>query len=142
MVLDVLRGYVQVAGGLSDVTVQRAREVATALVTHSADATDRGREQVQALADDLMKQSQTNREVLVGLIRTEVDRAVGRMGFVREEELAAVRSHVQRLETQLRQEKQKAPSTAAPAKRAPAKRAPAKKAAAKKAAAPASDAGE
>lgn len=30
-----------------------------------------------------------------GLVKTEVDRAVGRMGFVREEELAAVRRHVQ-----------------------------------------------
>jgi hypothetical protein len=34
-------------------------------------------------------------------VRTEVDRAAGRLGFVREEELAAVRRHVSRLETQL-----------------------------------------
>ena len=40
---------------------------------------------------------------MVGLIRTEVERAVGRMGFVREEELAAVRHHVERLERELNQ---------------------------------------
>jgi hypothetical protein len=34
-------------------------------------------------------------------VRTEVDRAAGRLGFVREEELAAVRRHVSRLEGQL-----------------------------------------
>ena len=39
--------------------------------------------------------------MLTGLVRAEVDRAAGRLGFVREEELAAVRRHVSRLETQL-----------------------------------------
>jgi hypothetical protein len=39
--------------------------------------------------------------MLTGMIRAEVDRAVGRMGFVREDELAALRRHVQRLEKQL-----------------------------------------
>lgn len=40
--------------------------------------------------------------MLIGLIRTEVDRTVGRMGFVREDELAALRRQVQRLEEELR----------------------------------------
>jgi ribonuclease E len=40
--------------------------------------------------------------LVVGLVRTEVERAVGRVGFVREEELAAVRAHVDRLEDQLK----------------------------------------
>jgi cell division protein FtsB len=35
------------------------------------------------------------------MIRTEVDKAVGRMGFVREDELAALRRHVQRLEGEI-----------------------------------------
>ena len=52
-------------------------------------------------AEDLVEQSRTNTDIIVGLVKTEVDRAVGRMGFVREEELAAVRRHVQRLEAQL-----------------------------------------
>jgi hypothetical protein len=45
--------------------------------------------------------SKQNSELIVGLVRTEVDRAVGRLGFVREEELAAVRRHVERLERAL-----------------------------------------
>src|SRR6188474_696660 len=87
MVLDVIRGYLSVAEGLTDISVQRARTVAEALLTHGSAAADRSSEQISALAEDLMKQSQTNRDLMIGLIRTEVDRTVGRMGFVREEEL-------------------------------------------------------
>jgi len=42
--------------------------------------------------------------MLVSLIRTEVDKAVGRMGFVREDELAALRARVDGLEAKLRAE--------------------------------------
>ncbi len=115
-VLDALRGYVQLATGLTEVTVARAREAAAAVIAQGIElaavrdvpggdqATDAAKvaaTQVQGLADDLLETSKANREMLVGLIRTEVDRAAGRMGFVREEELAAVRRHVARLETQL-----------------------------------------
>ena len=114
--LDALRGYVQLATGLTEVTVQRAREAAAALLGQGLDL-DRvpgvpGRDsavgaatvaasQVQGLADDLLETSKQNREMIAGLVRTEVDRAAGRLGFVREEELAAVRRHVSRLESQL-----------------------------------------
>ncbi len=102
MVLDVMRGYISVAGGLTDISVQRAKQMAEMVLSRSTEAADRSSEQIQELAEDLVKQSQTNRDLLIGLIRTEVDRTVGRMGFVREEELAAVRNHVQRLEAQLK----------------------------------------
>jgi hypothetical protein len=57
--------------------------------------------QVQELADELVATSKGNRDLLSGMIRTEVDKAVGRMGFVREDELAALRRHVQRLESEM-----------------------------------------
>ena len=115
-VLDALRGYVQLATGLTEVTVGKAREAAAALLAQGLDLTSvpdvPGKDsavsaatvaasQVQGLADDLLETSKQNRELLTGLVRTEVDRAAGRLGFVREEELAAVRRHVSRLETQL-----------------------------------------
>jgi polyhydroxyalkanoate synthesis regulator phasin len=116
VVLDALRGYVQLATGLTEVTVAKAREAAAALLSQGLDLENvpdvPGRDsavsaatvaasQVQGLADDLLETSKQNRELLTGLVRTEVDRAAGRLGFVREEELAAVRRHVSRLETQL-----------------------------------------
>jgi hypothetical protein len=115
-VLDALRGYIQLATGLTEVTVTRAREAAAALLSQGLDlekvpdvpgrdsavnAASVAASQVQGLADDLLETSKQNREMLTGLVRAEVDRAAGRLGFVREEELAAVRRHVSRLETQL-----------------------------------------
>jgi polyhydroxyalkanoate synthesis regulator phasin len=116
IVLEAQRGYVQLATGLTEVTVAKAREAAAALLAQGLDLTQvaavpgadkaagaatAAATQVQGLADDLLETSKANREMLTGLIRTEVDRTAGRMGFVREEELAAVRRHVSRLETQL-----------------------------------------
>jgi len=115
-VLEALRGYVQLATGLTEVTVSKAREAAAALLAQGIDLTGAvpvpGKDQaasaanaaagqVAKLADDLVETSEQNRELIVGLVRTEVDRAAGRMGFVREEELAAVRRHVSRLESSL-----------------------------------------
>lgn len=108
MVFDVLRGYLHVASGLSDVTKQRARDLAEMIVVQGMDVTSKSQEQVQTLTDELVESSRTNRELLIGLIRTEVDRTVSRMGFVREDELAAVREHVHRLEAQLQKEHQRA----------------------------------
>ena len=99
-----LRGYLQMASGLTEITAAKAKEIAMALVSQGLNMSAKGPDvvgQVQELADDLVSTSKENREMLLGLIRSEVDRAVGRMGFVREDELAALRRHVQRLEQQL-----------------------------------------
>ena len=107
MVLDDLRNYLQMASGLTEATASKAKEVVTGLVSTGMSLSTKAipapemMGQVQELADDLVATSRNNREMLVGMIRAEVDRAVGRMGFVREDELAALRRHVQRLEAQL-----------------------------------------
>lgn len=100
--IDALRSYLQLAEGMAESAVARARDAATTLVAQGLEtrAEDLG-SQVTVIAEDLIEQGRTNREVMIGIVRTEVDRAVGRMGFVREEELAAVRKHVQRLEQEL-----------------------------------------
>jgi len=131
--LNDLRGYLQLANGLSEVTKAKAKEIAMELVNQgillSTKAPDiKG--QVQELADDLLSTSRNNREMLLGLVTSEVDRAVSRMGFVREDELAAVRRHVQRLEKEIAELKA---ATAKPVKAATAKKATVKKASAKKA---------
>lgn len=148
--LDALRGYVQLATGLGEVTVAKAREAAAALLSQgldlekvpdvpgkdsAVDAAKVAAGQVQALTDNLLEQSSQNRELMVGLVRTEVDRAAGRLGFVREEELAAVRRHVSRLETQLAEVRAQvmgdgaaaAPAASAPAAATPKKKVPVKK---------------
>lgn len=99
--LDGLRGYLQLASGVTEVTASKARDAAMSLVNQGLQMTGKTPDvvgSVQDIADDLMATSKQNREMLVGMIRTEVDRAVGRMGFVREDELAALRARVERLE--------------------------------------------
>ena len=101
--LDTVRGYAAVAAGLAEAGARAAWESVTSRpgddeTTGSSAGLPR---QVQDTVDGVLASSRQNSELLVGLVRTEVERAVGRLGFVREEELAAVRRHVQRLETQL-----------------------------------------
>jgi hypothetical protein len=127
--LDALRGYVQLATGLTEVTVTKAREAASALLSQgvpqvadpdtAVDAAKVAATQVQGLADGLLEASAQNREMLVGLVRTEVDRAAGRLGFVREEELAAVRRHVSRLESQLGEVRDRMAAAGSPSSAAP-----------------------
>jgi hypothetical protein len=69
---------------------------------------------VQDLADDIVSHATADKEALVGLIRAEIDRAAGRLGFVREEELAAVRRHVVRLEGQVVEVRAELAAMAAP----------------------------
>lgn len=105
--LDDLRNYLQLASGLTEATASKAKDAVTGLLAHGVSLSSKAMPapdmmgQVQELADDLVATSRNNREMLVGMIRAEVDRNVGRMGFVREDELAALRRHVQRLEKQI-----------------------------------------
>lgn len=100
--IEAIRSYVQLAAGIVEASAARAKDAATSVVAQGLEtrAEDIG-SHVTVIAEDLIEQGRTNREVVIGIVRTEVDRAVGRMGFVREEELAAVRKHVQRLEQEL-----------------------------------------
>lgn len=105
--LDDLRTYLQMATGMTEATTTKAREAVSGLLATGMSLTSRAvpapemMGQVQELADDLVNTSKNNREMLTAMIRSEVDKAVGRMGFVREDELAAVRRHVQTLQTQV-----------------------------------------
>jgi polyhydroxyalkanoate synthesis regulator phasin len=125
---DALKGYLALATGLTEVTKQRATAAAKALVAQGEAAAG----SVQAVADDLIAQSKSNREAVTALVKFEVDRALGRVGLATAEEVSELTSRIRQLEKQLREAK-KAPAKKAPAKKAPAKKAPAKKAPAKKA---------
>lgn len=134
---EAIKGYLALATGLTEVTKQRATSAAKALVAQGEATAG----QVQALADDLVAQSKSNREAVVSLVRYEVDKALGRVGLVSKDEVEALQARIKSLESQLRDgAKSPAPAAAsAPAKKAaaasaPAKKAPAKKAPAKKAA--------
>jgi polyhydroxyalkanoate synthesis regulator phasin len=137
---DALKGYFALAGGLTEITRQRATAAAKALVAQGEAAAG----SVTALADDLMAQSKSNREAVTALVKFEVDRALGRVGLATAEEVNELTARIRHLEKELRDAtkpaaakapaKQAAAAKKAPGRKAPAKKAPvAKKAPAKKA---------
>jgi polyhydroxyalkanoate synthesis regulator phasin len=129
---DALKGYFALAGGLTEITRQRATAAAKALVAQGEAAAG----SVTALADDLMAQSKSNREAVTALVKFEVDRALGRVGLATAEEVNELTARIRHLEKELRDATKpaaKAPAKKAAAKKAPGRKAPAKKAAAKKA---------
>ncbi len=103
MVMDALRGYVQLANGLTEVTRQRAQQAAKALLQQTgADALTSGLTgKVTDLADEIVATSKSNRKLLQAIVENEVEGAVARLGFVRSEEVAALTRRVEGLEREL-----------------------------------------
>ncbi len=128
---DALKGYLALAGGLTEVTRQRATAAAKALVAQGEATAG----QVGHLADDLIAQSRSNREALTALVKFEVDRALGRVGLASADEVTELTARIRLLEARLREATRPGATAATPAaaKKAPAKKAPAKKAPVKKA---------
>lgn len=102
---EALRGYLAVASGLGELTRQRAVAVARTLLAQG-EATaglvvDPVRDQVQGLADELVATGRANRDLLVGLVRVEVERRVTALGLATGEQVAELADRVARLERQL-----------------------------------------
>ncbi|HEV8023971.1 MAG TPA: hypothetical protein VGP37_03685, partial [Candidatus Nanopelagicales bacterium] len=71
--LEGVRGYLQLATGLTEVTATKARDAAMALVNQGFQVSSKTPDvvgSVQDIADDLVSTSKQNREMLVGMIRT------------------------------------------------------------------------
>lgn len=126
---DALKSYLALAGGVTEVTRQRALAAAKGLVAQG-EATA---EQVTTLAEDLLSQTRQNREAVVALVGFEVDRALGRVGLASTDEVTALTERVRALEAQVAALTSSGTAAAAPARKSPAKKSPAKKAPAKEA---------
>lgn len=121
---DALKNYLALASGLTEVGRQRAVAAAKALVAQG-EATA---EQVQSLADDLVDTSKNNREMVVALVRNEVEKALSRLGVATADTVQELTQRLHSLETSLRAASDggddKPAAKAAPAKKAPAAKKP------------------
>jgi polyhydroxyalkanoate synthesis regulator phasin len=138
MVLDGLRGYLQLANGLNDVTRERALATARALVAQGGAVVPTSvQTQVSTLTEDLMTTSKSNRHLLLDLVRGEVERSAARLGLVSSKDMEAAERRATGLERRVAElEKQLSRTdTARKAATTRARKATAKKAAATKAAA-------
>jgi polyhydroxyalkanoate synthesis regulator phasin len=119
MVMDALRGYVQLASGLTEVTRQRAQQAAKALLQQSGAESLTTR--VSDLADEIVATSKSNRQLLQAIVANEVEGAVARLGFARVEEVAALSRRIETLEREVAEARAVAADPSAPAAPAPAK---------------------
>jgi polyhydroxyalkanoate synthesis regulator phasin len=96
---DAWRAYVDLALGFTETSRKRAMKVAKKLVGRGGATA----EQLQTMAEDLVKTSTANREALVRLVRFELDRNLGRVGLATAEEVNQLTARVRELEEELRQ---------------------------------------
>ena len=73
--------YVDMATGLTELTRQNAERVVRGLVKQGEIAAD----QVERSVDDLLKRSEKNRRAVTALVRSEVERTIGRLGLAARE---------------------------------------------------------
>ncbi|GAA1774708.1 phasin family protein [Luedemannella helvata] len=138
---DAWRAYLEVALGATEASRKKATKVVKRVLGRGGATA----EQVQQMANDLLTASAANREAVAKLVKQEVDKALGKVGLVSADEVAALRAQVRELEKQLNTARAgaaepagtRAPQgdTTAAADKPVAKKAVAKKAVAKKAAA-------
>jgi polyhydroxyalkanoate synthesis regulator phasin len=95
---DAWRAYLEMALGVTEASRKKAVKAARKLVGRS----DFPADQIQGLADDLLRASAANREAVTRIVRTELDRALGAVGLAKADELAELRTRVRELEEQLR----------------------------------------
>jgi polyhydroxyalkanoate synthesis regulator phasin len=95
---DAWRAYLDLALGFTEASRKQATKVARRLVGKGGATAD----QLQGMAEDLVKTSLANRESLTRLVRFELDKALGRVGLATAEEVADLTSRVRDLEQRLR----------------------------------------
>jgi polyhydroxyalkanoate synthesis regulator phasin len=109
--------YLQALASLSDLTRTQAERVASLLAKQGEVQSA----QVNRVAEDLMRRTQKNREIMTRLVQREVKRQLGVLGMASRDEVARLQQRVRALEQELERSSRAAParSTADPAAEAP-----------------------
>lgn len=101
---DDVRGYVSAASGMTEAAADRAKDLAARLLAQGLQWSAKAPEvleNIQQAADGLLSGQRLDPASLATAVREQVDLAIGRSSLVREEELAALRAQVVRLEGRL-----------------------------------------
>jgi polyhydroxyalkanoate synthesis regulator phasin len=101
--------YLQALASLSDLTRAQAERVA-ALLAKQGEVQSA---QVGRVAEDMMRRTQKNREILTRLVQREVKRQLGVLGMATRDEVARLQQRVRALEQEIERSSQPASSTRA-----------------------------
>jgi polyhydroxyalkanoate synthesis regulator phasin len=123
--------YLQALASLSDLTRAQAERVAGLLAKQGEVQSA----QVGRVAEDLLRRTQKNREIMSRLVQREVKRQLGVLGMATRDEVARLQQRVRALEQELERASKAAAATASEPKATPAAAAASKVSAAPKAAA-------
>src|SRR5436190_5050116 len=94
---DAWRSYLEMALGLTEASRKQATKAVKRVLGKGAVTTD----QLQGLAEELLKTSAANREAITKLVRVELDRALSRVGLATAEEVGALNDRIRQLESEL-----------------------------------------
>jgi polyhydroxyalkanoate synthesis regulator phasin len=97
MTQEAWRAYLELAIGATDVTRKKATKAVRRLVGKGAVSAD----QLQGMAEDLLRTSAASREAMAGMVRTELERALSRVGLATADEVASLQAKVDDLESKL-----------------------------------------
>jgi polyhydroxyalkanoate synthesis regulator phasin len=99
MAQEAWRAYLELAIGATDATRKKATKTVRQLVGKGAVSA----EQLQSMAEDLLRTSSASREAMTNLVRFELDKALGRLGLATADEVGALNARVRDLEAKLRE---------------------------------------
>ena len=108
--------YMQALASLSDLTRAQAERVAGLLAKQGEVQSA----QVGRVAEDLMRRTQKNREIMSRLVQREVKRQLGVLGMATRDEVARLQQRVRALEQELERATKAAASSASEPKPTPA----------------------
>src|SRR5688500_4404513 len=95
---EAWRAYLELALGVTDASKKKAQKVAQRLVGKGGATAS----QLQALTEHMLSAGAANRDGITKLVRTEVERALSKVGLVSTDEVAALTKRVRELETELK----------------------------------------
>ena len=107
MAREAWRAYLEMALGMSEAS----RKKATKAVKRLAGKGGATAEQLQVLAEELVRTSGANREALARMVRVELDRALSRVGLATGEEVTELTARVRDLEQRLQRAEAKPAAT-------------------------------
>ncbi|HEX6681485.1 MAG TPA: hypothetical protein VF062_01725, partial [Candidatus Limnocylindrales bacterium] len=113
-VQDALKAYLELALGLTEASRKKAEKAVKKMAKELVGKGNATASQIQTAVEDLVATSASNREAVTRLVRVEMDRAMGRIGFATSEEVATLQARLDAMERQLRDEQAAAPKTSAP----------------------------
>jgi polyhydroxyalkanoate synthesis regulator phasin len=108
--------YLQALASLSDLTRAQAERVAALLAKQGEVQST----QVGRVAEDLLRRTQKNREIMSRLVQREVKRQLGVLGMATRDEVARLQQRVRALEQELERATKAAASSASKPKPTPA----------------------